>query len=204
MGETVGVVTAVIIGAASGVGVRAVAGRLAGRRPPPVCCEAVCLLVAVLAGTTSAAAPALATTVFGCWCVCLSTVDLLVRRLPDVLTLGGAGAILGTAAMTGHGREAVIGAVLLATPLCVTHLAAPRSLGAGDVKLAVGLGAVAGTAGPVALLIGALLPPVLTIGAAMVVRVARGRCRRGNLGISTFPHGPSMCVAAGVGLLTAS
>ncbi|MEU5840587.1 A24 family peptidase [Rhodococcus sp. NPDC047139] len=202
VGETVVVVTAVV-GAMTGVGVRSLAGRLAGRRPPPVSCEAACLIVAVLAQVAPTATGVFATTVFGWWCVCLSAVDLLVRRLPNVLTVGGAGSILATAAVTGHGREAMVGAVLLAAPLCVTHLALPRSLGAGDVKLAVGLGAVAGIAGPAALLVSALLPSVLTAGAATFTRVARARRRSENCGVVLLPHGPSMCLATGVALITA-
>ena len=204
VGETAGVLAVAIAGALMGTGVRRVAGSLAGRRPPPVCCEAACLVVAILSDTASTAATTVwATTLFGGWCVCLSTVDLLVRRLPNLPTVGGALVILTVAAAAGRGGEAVVGALLLAAPLCVTHVISPRSLGAGDVKLALGLGAVAGLAGPTALLFGAVLPPFLTAGAGVLAGVIRGRWRSGTYGAGPVPHGPSMCLATGVGLLTA-
>jgi leader peptidase (prepilin peptidase)/N-methyltransferase len=71
------------------------------------------------------------------------------------------------------------------------HLVDPAGLGAGDVKLAVALGALTGTFGFAVWLIGA---PLLTA-VAGAIAVLRGR---GTL----VPHGPSMCVAslAAVGL----
>ncbi|MBS9372488.1 prepilin peptidase [Rhodococcus sp. B50] len=185
-----------VLGSGAGVIVRISAGRLARRRPPPALCELACAGVALVAVSATAGATTIGAAVFGWWCVCLSTVDVLVRRLPNVLTLGGAGAILGVAAATGHGRAAFAGALLLAAPLLITHLVVPRSLGAGDVKLALGLGAVTGLAGPGAVILVALLPPVLTAGAALFLRLRAIVRGGGEATPQVLPHGPSMCAAA--------
>jgi len=150
----------------------------------------------MLAATVATGAGIIAAALFGWWCVCASTVDLLARRLPNTLTLGGAAAALVAATATGHGRSALAGALLLTVPLLVAHLVAPWSLGAGDVKLALGLGAVTGTTGPGAVLLAALLPSVLTVLAALVVRLRERHRRTQGSGPRGLPHGPSMCVAA--------
>jgi leader peptidase (prepilin peptidase)/N-methyltransferase len=61
-------------------------------------------------------------------------------------------------------------------------------MGAGDVKLAIGIGALTGTFGSDVWVLAAIGAPLLTAGCA-VVAVLR---RSGN----TVPHGPSMCLAA--------
>ncbi|MFX1757644.1 prepilin peptidase [Rhodococcus sp. As11] len=195
-GEATGVLATAVLGLGAGVIVRISAGLLARRRPPPGLCELACAGVALVVVAATAGATTIGVMVFGWWCVCLSTVDLLVRRLPNVLTLGGAGAILGVAAATGQGRAAFAGALLLAAPLLITHLTVPRSLGAGDVKLALGLGAVTGLAGPSAVLLGALLPPVLTAGAALFLRFRAAGRGGARVVPRALPHGPSMCAAA--------
>jgi leader peptidase (prepilin peptidase) / N-methyltransferase len=76
------------------------------------------------------------------------------------------------------------------------HLAAPAAMGAGDVKLAMGLGGLAGCFGVGVWFLAALAAPLLTAlwGVAVLPR-----------GVRTVPHGPSMCVAtaaaAGLALL---
>jgi len=201
-GET-GVLAMMVLGAGVGAIVRMVVGRTAGRRPPPGLCEAACAAVALVAvSVTTGTAAAVGAAMFGWWCVCLSAVDLLVRRLPNVLTLGGATTILGVAAATGLGRAAFAGAFLLAAPLLVTHLAVPRSMGAGDVKLALGLGAVTGLAGPSAVLVGALLPPVLTAGAALFLRLREAGRGGACAAPRALPHGPSMCAAAALAVIS--
>ncbi|MGU3583349.1 prepilin peptidase [Rhodococcus sp. C26F] len=201
-GETVGGLAMVVLGVGVGAIVRVVAGRTAGRRPLPGSCEAACAAAALVAVSITTGAAVVGAAMFGWWCVCLSTVDLLVRRLPNVLTLGGAGTILGVAAATGHGRAAFAGALLLAAPLLITHLAVPRSVGAGDVKLALGLGAVTGLAGPSAVLLGALLPPVLTAGAALFLRLRETRRGGARAAPRVLPHGPSMCAAAALAAIS--
>jgi leader peptidase (prepilin peptidase)/N-methyltransferase len=61
-------------------------------------------------------------------------------------------------------------------------------MGAGDVKLAIGIGALTGTFGSDVWVLAAIGAPLLTAGCA-VVAVLR---RSGNI----VPHGPSMCLAA--------
>ena len=73
-------------------------------------------------------------------------------------------------------------------------------MGAGDVKLAIGLGALTGAFGPDVWMLAALGAPVLT------ALLAMGQLAFGAG--SSVPHGPSMCLATwsgsgGRGVLTA-
>lgn len=122
------------------------------------------------------------------WAAALSIVDVRHRRLPNPLTLGGAVAILAGAAAGGRAGPALIGGVGLSALYLMIHLAAPAGMGAGDVKLAVGLGALTGALGPAVWALAALAAPLLTA-LAGVISVARGRGR-------TIAHGPSMCLAS--------
>lgn len=122
------------------------------------------------------------------WVGLLGGWDIRWRRLPNWLTLPGAAAILGGAAVTGRGAPALAGAVALFGGYLLVHLAAPGSLGGGDVKLALGLGGLTGCFGPAAWLLAAVAAPVLTALWALVVLVARGE--------RTVPHGPAMCLAS--------
>jgi leader peptidase (prepilin peptidase)/N-methyltransferase len=122
------------------------------------------------------------------WLAVLSVYDVRERRLPNWLTMPGAAVIIAAAAVYGHGAAAVLGAVALFAAYAVVHLVSPAAMGAGDVKLAIGIGALTGTFGGDVWLLAALGAPLLTAGwavAAMLRRSAR-----------TVPHGPSMCLAA--------
>jgi leader peptidase (prepilin peptidase) / N-methyltransferase len=122
------------------------------------------------------------------WLAALSVYDLRERRLPNWLTLPGAVVILATAALHGRGAPAVLGAVALFAVYAVVHLVSPAAMGAGDVKLAIGVGALTGTFGRDVWLLAALGAPLLTAGWAVVAVLRRsGR---------SVPHGPSMCLAA--------
>lgn len=122
------------------------------------------------------------------WCVTLSAIDLRHRRLPNALTLTGAAVIIAVASATGRGQSAALGALALGGIYALVHLAAPAGLGAGDVKLAVGLGALTASLGVGAWLLAALAAPVMTAvaGACSALR------RRGG----AVPHGPAMCAAS--------
>lgn len=127
------------------------------------------------------------TVVAGAWLLALSGYDIAERRLPNWLTLPGAALVLVVAAVAGRGPAALAGAAALSVPYLVAHLASPRAMGGGDVKLALGLGAMTGAFGADVWLLAALAAPMLTaaLAAAAILR-----------GIPTVPHGPSMCAAS--------
>lgn len=122
------------------------------------------------------------------WAVALSVADLRERRLPNVLTVPGAVAILLVALLCGRGIAAVLGAVALGGAYLMIHLVDPAGLGAGDVKLAVGLGALTGALGSDVWILAALGAPMLTAVAGTVAAVRH----RGH----SVAHGPSMCAAS--------
>ncbi|MEV6559177.1 A24 family peptidase [Nocardia sp. NPDC051756] len=126
------------------------------------------------------------------WCVVLSVIDFRQRRLPNPLTGGGAVAVLGYALSTGRCTAALVGAALLVVPYLLVHLALPAAFGAGDVKLAIGLGAVAGLGGGQVWVWSALAAPLLTACAGVaVLRLPRNR----SADRISLPHGPAMCLA---------
>ncbi|MCM6776825.1 A24 family peptidase [Nocardia sp. CDC159] len=144
---------------------------------------------------------AIALALLALWCTTLSLIDLRTRRLPDSLTLPGGFAVLGFALFTDRFSVAVTGALLLVVPYLLVHLAAPAAFGAGDVKLAAGLGAAAACGGAHAWTWAALAAPMLTAvggGAAALLRAYRSHAPSANTAV---PHGPSMCFATVAALL---
>lgn len=131
------------------------------------------------------------------WLALLSGYDIRQRRLPNWLTLPAAAVVPAVAAGAGRGTAALAGAAALTAVYLAVHLIAPAGLGAGDVKLAAGLGALTGSFGVDVWLLAALTAPLLTGVWGVIAMLAR----RGP----TVPHGPSMClasaVAAGLGML---
>ena len=131
--------------------------------------------------------------VLGCaivvaWAAALTLVDVRLRRLPNTLTLTGAAVILVSAAATGRGMPALVGGFALGGLYLVVHLAGPSAMGAGDVKLALALGALTGAFGIAVWTLAALAAPMLTAILGVIVVVRRRRI--------LLPHGPSMCVAS--------
>lgn len=122
------------------------------------------------------------------WAAVLTVFDVRHRRLPNALTLPGAIAVLAVAAWCDRGLPALAGSLGLAGLYLVVHLVIPAGLGAGDVKLALGVGGLTGAFGFEVWLLAALGAPVLTAMLAVVVAV-RDRT-------ATVPHGPSMCLAS--------
>jgi leader peptidase (prepilin peptidase)/N-methyltransferase len=122
------------------------------------------------------------------WLAALSVCDIRERRLPNALTLPGAAVILGIAAGAGRVMPALLGGVALFGVYLFVHLLAPAAMGAGDVKLAIGVGALTGAFGIDVWILAALAAPLLTAAWAIVAVVRRAG--------STVPHGPSMCLAA--------
>ncbi|BBY16325.1 prepilin peptidase [Mycolicibacterium litorale] len=121
------------------------------------------------------------------WLSALTFYDLRWRRLPNWLTLPGAAVVLIAAALAGRGGPAAMGAAALFALYAATHLLAPAALGAGDAKLALGVGGLTGAFGPDVWLLAALSAPLLTSACALLLPARRER---------TVPHGPSMCVAS--------
>jgi leader peptidase (prepilin peptidase) / N-methyltransferase len=136
---------------------------------------------------------AIAAVVLG-WLAVLSVYDVIQRRLPNALTLPGGGVIVVGAAVAGHGRTALAGAAVLTTVYLLVHLVSPTAMGAGDVKLAIGLGALTGCFGADVWFLAALGAPLLTGAVGVLARL--------GWSATTVPHGPSMCAAsvAAVGL----
>ncbi|MDW5614660.1 A24 family peptidase [Mycolicibacterium sp. D5.8-2] len=121
------------------------------------------------------------------WLIALCAFDIRQRRLPNMLTVPGAAVILSVAALAGHGRPAALGAVALFAVYAAVHLLAPAAMGAGDVKLAIGLGALTGVFGVDAWVLAAVGASVLTGVLALCLRMAGAG--------ATVPHGPSMCLS---------
>jgi leader peptidase (prepilin peptidase)/N-methyltransferase len=124
------------------------------------------------------------------WLAVLSCYDIRERRLPNALTLPGAGVILLAGAVAGRGLAALAGAAALTGVYLLVHLVAPTGMGAGDVKLAIGLGGLAGCFGAEVWFLAALGAPLLTALWGVVTRLYGCASAAG-----TVPHGPSMCVA---------
>jgi leader peptidase (prepilin peptidase)/N-methyltransferase len=122
------------------------------------------------------------------WLAALSVYDIRERRLPNWLTMPGAAVIVAAAAINGRGAPATLGAVALFAVYVVVHLVSPAAMGAGDVKLAIGIGALTGTFGSDVWVLAAIGAPLLTAGWAIVAVLRRSG--------PTVPHGPSMCLAA--------
>lgn len=122
-------------------------------------------------------------------------VDLIDRRLPDnmVATAAAAGVAVGAfdvltgghIDMTGVG----LGCLAFAGPLLAMHLVAPVSMGFGDVKAAVVLGAALGTIDPLLALL------ALTIASLLGVTVGFARRHR------SIAFGPALVGGAVVALV---
>lgn len=128
----------------------------------------------------------LALVILAGWLITLSVIDIREQRLPNALTLPGAAVILAVTGWSGSGAAALAGAGALAGGYLLMHLLAPTAMGAGDVKLALGLGAVTGALGVDAWVSAALLAPLLTVCFGLLWRAR------------VLPHGPSMCLATAV------
>jgi leader peptidase (prepilin peptidase) / N-methyltransferase len=128
--------------------------------------------------------------VLGLWLIVLSGFDIRQRRLPNALTVPGAVVVLVGAALVGRGGPALAGAAALGAVYLLVHVAAPAGLGAGDVKLAPGIGALTGAFGADAWVLAAVGAPLLT-GLWALAALSIGRS-------DPVPHGPAMCLAAAV------
>ncbi|PBJ51907.1 prepilin peptidase, partial [Mycobacterium avium] len=107
------------------------------------------------------------------WLAVLSCYDIRQHRLPNALTLTGAAAILAAAGLAGRGPSALAGAAALAAIYLLVHAVAPGGMGAGDVKLALGVGALTGCGGVGVWFLAALAAPLLTVLVGVLARVRR-------------------------------
>ncbi|VBA38428.1 hypothetical protein LAUMK13_02096 [Mycobacterium innocens] len=124
------------------------------------------------------------------WMAALCVYDVRERRLPNALTVPGAAVILLGALAAGRGVPALAGAAALAGVYLLVHLVIPAAMGAGDVKLAFGVGGLTGCFGADVWFLAALAAPLLTAVCGVVARFIGGAD-----GAATMPHGPSMCLA---------
>ncbi|GAA3839689.1 prepilin peptidase [Streptomyces chiangmaiensis] len=135
--------------------------------------------------------------------VLLTIVDFRVQRLPDVVTLPLASLALvllgGAAALPEHAGKwltALLGALVLGGAYFLLFLVNPNGMGFGDVKLALGLGAVLGWYGwPTVVLgtfVGFLFGGLYGLGLVLARRAGRR---------TAIPFGPFLIAGAFVGLL---
>jgi leader peptidase (prepilin peptidase)/N-methyltransferase len=167
------------------------------RLPVLVCAVVVAALWAVVGERVSVGLPVWwwpVPLVLGWAGVLLGGADLLVRRLPDALTLPAypVVAVLLAAAALGAGdagplARAAAGAMLWSGGYAAVRLVAPGTLGGGDVKLAGSLGALTAATSWSGLLLAVLAANVVTAIAAAPARM---------LGYRDVPHGPAMLAAA--------
>ncbi|GLZ44125.1 hypothetical protein Acsp06_03100 [Actinomycetospora sp. NBRC 106375] len=185
-------------GALTGCGVRTWLARM--RRgvlvPGLPCAAALAVLWAASCGVVGAGVVSAlwlpAWLVLGALGVAGSATDLAEHRLPDALTLPAAG--LACASLVPLGPSAlvagVLGALLLGGVFAAVHLAAPRALGAGDVKLAPAVGAPLAAASWGAL----AAVPVIAAGGVLALLVASSLTRDGP--VRAVPYGPPLLLAA--------
>lgn len=135
--------------------------------------------------------------------VLLAVVDFRVQRLPDLLTLPLAGAalvLLGVAALlpehAGDWLTSLLGALVLGGAYFVLFLISPNGMGFGDVKLALGLGAVLGWYGWGSVVLGTFAGFLFGGLYGLGLVVARRAGRR-----TSIPFGPFLISGAFVGLL---
>ncbi|MFR0367546.1 prepilin peptidase [Streptomyces sp. MCC20] len=138
--------------------------------------------------------------------VLLATVDVTVKRLPDVLTLPLAVstlALLGVAAALpgtdGSWGRALLGSLALGAFCLVLFLVNPAAFGFGDVKLALTIGAVTGWYGWDILIAGTFAGFVLFVLYGLSLIAARRADRK-----TAQPLGPFLLAGAVFGVLLGS
>ena len=160
----------------------------------------VCAVLAVATGTRPELGAWLLLAPVG---VLLAVVDFRVQRLPDLLTLPLAAAalvLLGVAALlpehAGDWLTALLGALMLGGAYFVLFLISPNGMGFGDVKLALGLGALLGWYGWGSVVLGTFAGFLFGGLYGLGLVVARRAGRR-----TSIPFGPFLIAGAFVGLL---
>jgi leader peptidase (prepilin peptidase)/N-methyltransferase len=185
--------------------------RLVRGEPGPWTSRVGVAVLAALAGTGAALAAdgwllLVTLAALGLGCAVLVAVDLDCHRLPDVVMVPTASALVAgllvLAAQQGQwstfGRALAAGAVL-GVAFLVLALISPRSLGLGDVKLAALLGVLLGWFGWSSVLTG-VVATFLLGGVAAVVLLALGRASRST----ALAFGPWLVLGAAVAVAAAS
>lgn len=134
----------------------------------------------------------MAVAAFVAWCGWLTVVDLRELRLPNWLTGAGALGVLGYGVVTDRWGTALSGGFALAAVYLLIYLAVPAAVGAGDVKLAFGVGGAAAFGGAPTWVWAAFLAPVMTAVVGLALLTRRGDPPDAPV---LVPHGPSMCTA---------
>lgn len=164
------------------------------RRPPTM--EVVGALLGAAAGwRLGLAGPLVPALLLVALIVPIVFIDIEHHVIPDRLVLPGTAIALVTWALVDPGRleEHALAAVIACAVFLLMALAYPAGMGLGDVKLALLLGALLGTAVAPGLFVGFLIATIPSI--AILLRYGRSG---GKVGI---PFGPFMAAGAFVGLL---
>ncbi|MEU9554969.1 A24 family peptidase [Streptomyces fumanus] len=171
-----------------------------GPLPPVVVTALVC---AALAGATGTRPELVVWLLLAPVGVLLAVVDRRVARLPDPLTLpfaGAALALLGLAALlpehAGSWTTALLGALALGAGYLALWLINPAGMGFGDVKLALGAGAVLGWYGWATVMLGTLAGFLLGAVYGGVLVLARRAGRK-----TAIAFGPFLIAGAFLGVL---
>jgi len=143
---------------------------------PAAIAGATALVIAAFAAARSTTIPLACAVAIGATAPAV-LVDVLDRRLPDRMVAGAA--IIGAAAAglttVVGGRVDIVGAFvgagLMAAPILLAHLVSPSSMGFGDVKLAVVLGAALGLVAPTLPILALFVGCALTVVAGLTLRV---------------------------------
>ncbi|MDQ0763082.1 prepilin peptidase [Streptomyces canus] len=169
----------------------------------PVLSTVTALLCAALAGATGTHPEIAVWLLLAPVGVLLAVIDLRVRRLPDPLTLplaAAALALLGAVALVpehaGNWPNALFGALALGAGYWVLWRINPGGMGFGDVKLALGAGAVLGWYGWDTVLLGTFAGFLLgALYGGVLVLVGRAGRK------TAIPFGPFLITGAYAGLL---
>jgi leader peptidase (prepilin peptidase) / N-methyltransferase len=206
-----GLAVAAVIGAGLGPWLPSLARRYCTSRPRLgarsriLAAVALAALLAVVAVRIGPHPPALGYVALAVAGVVLSVVDLVERRLPDVLVWPTAVAVallLVAASLLERDPVGAIGTVAGAIGLfgvyLVLALITPRAIGMGDVKLAAACGAALGCLGLRTWLLGLAAGFLLNGLAAVVALALRRTTLRGAI-----PFGPSMIAGVFVAMALA-
>ncbi len=200
-----GVVSAVVGGAAGGAGMRLLLGRIKRGmtvRPGPL--EGLAAIVTLAGFLLVGPGPRLAPVVMaGLLLVGLSWIDIAHHRLPDLLTLPSVAVAVALVASTkllapesGALWRALLCGAVLAVVFALIARVSPRSMGRGDVKLVPTLGVLTGYVSALTTVVAITLAFVLGALVALVGLAARRMTMA-----SALPFGPFLLLGAWTALV---